>query len=182
MKILNLVYLDKSDIKCKISKFPDGQCNITVDVSYEGDLTSKFSWQIKSRLNNFQDLELIICATKSLRNLGVREIHLYTPYFLGSRSDRQFESGGNNYLKDIICPIINSLNFDSVTVLDPHSDVLEACLNNFKKESNIAFVKWVLANNIYKDRVFNALLDDRAGLLQTYTELKQLLEIIKQKQ
>ena len=102
--------------------------------------------QIKARLNNFKDLELIICATKSLRNLGVKEIHLYTPYFLGSRSDRKFEEGSNNYLKDVICPIINSLNFESVTVIDPHSDVLEACLNNFKKIDNLNLINFSLSN------------------------------------
>lgn len=151
MKILNLTNNETSDIKFEVSKFPDGQQQVKIlgetSVSYEPSI----SWntinnpiQIKSRLNNFKDLELIICATKSLRELGVKEIHLYTPYFLGSRSDRKFEEGSNNYLKDVICPIINSLKFESVTVLDPHSDVLEACLNNFKKVDNHALVKWAL--------------------------------------
>lgn len=154
MKVLNLTNNETSDIKFEVSKFPDGQQQIKI-LNYKigikslnkGKITfEKSEVQIKARLNNFQDLELIICATKSLRNLGVKEIHLYTPYFLGSRSDRQFEEGSNNYLKDVICPIINSLNFESVTVLDPHSDVLEACLNNFKKVDNL---------NIIKDALFH---------------------------
>jgi ribose-phosphate pyrophosphokinase len=132
MKTLNLVYPEKSDIKYKKISFPDGQQQVIIynQLFVYGPIT------IKSRLNNFQDLELIVCATKSLRNFKVKEIHLYTPYFLGSRSDRQFEEGSCNYLKDVICPIINSLEFESVTVIDPHSDVLEACLNNFKKIDN----------------------------------------------
>lgn len=151
MKTINLVYPEKSDIEYKISNFPDGQQNITIGSYGFGDralLKEQIDTPIiiKSRLNNFLDLELIICATKSLRNLGVKEIHLYTPYFLGSRSDRKFEEGSTNYLKDVICPIINSLNFESVTVLDPHSDVLEACLNNFNKKSNISLISWALAN------------------------------------
>jgi ribose-phosphate pyrophosphokinase len=83
---------------------------------------------------------LICCAVASLRELNIEKIHLYTPYFLGSRSDRKFEEGSNNYLKSVICPIINSLDFKSVTVMDPHSDVLEACLNNFNKINNFALV------------------------------------------
>jgi ribose-phosphate pyrophosphokinase len=167
MKTLNLTNLDDSDIKYKIITFPDSQNQIVIDTEslYKNDIdelnvTHVFidkhiekyvsqleqSVQINSRLNSFKDLELIICATKSLRNLGVKEIHLYTPYFLGSRSDRQFEEGSNNYLKDVICPIINSLEFESVTVLDPHSDVLEACLNNFNKESNLKLVEFALLN------------------------------------
>jgi ribose-phosphate pyrophosphokinase len=147
MKTLNLAYPEKSDIKYRIDKFPDGQQQAVIISSvWNADIEEFENVKIKSRLNNFQDLELIICATKSLRNLGVKEIHLYTPYFLGSRSDRQFEEGSNNYLKDVICPIVNSLNFESVTVLDPHSDVLEACLNNFKKESNEKLVRLFYEN------------------------------------
>lgn len=151
MKILNLAYSEKSEIKFKISKFPDGQQNVTIELFKVkfGLAGLQLPIQIKSRLNNFQDLELIICAIKSLRNLGVKEIHLYTPYFLGSRSDRQFEEGSNNYLKDVICPIINSLDFESITVLKPHSDVLEACLNNFKKED----LSWRLVDNVIHDNI-----------------------------
>ena len=148
MKILNLVYPDKSDIKYNKIQFPDGQQQVIIGMGGKVTYTSSSPIQIKSRLNNFEDLELIICSTKSLRNLGVKEIHLYVPYFLGSRSDRQFEQGSNNYLKDIICPIINSLNFESITVLDPHSDVLEACIKGFRKESNLELVKFGL-NTIF---------------------------------
>lgn len=149
MITLNLAYPDRSDIKYNISKFPDGQKQITIlDENLGGNFydlrTNRYPIIIKSRLNNFQDLELIICSVASLRELGVKEIHFYTPYFLGSRSDRKFEEGSNNYLKDVICPIINSMNFSSVTVLDPHSDVLEACLNGFKKESNYRLIEYAL--------------------------------------
>lgn len=146
MKILNLTNLETSEIKYEVSKFPDGQQQVKITSTY-WDYCSDFKQfqkkdivKIKSRLNNFKDLELIICTVASLRNLGVKEIHLYVPFFLGSRSDRQFEEGSNNYLKQVICPIINSLKLDSVTVLDPHSDVLEACLNNFKKIDNLNLV------------------------------------------
>ncbi len=163
MKILNLVNKDTSDIKFKVSKFPDGQQNVLISplnnlISYTLDRNDNIhpsGIQIRSRLNTFQDLELIICATKSLREFDVKNIHLYTPYLMGARSDRKFQEGGNNYLKDVICPIINSLNFESVTVLDPHSHVLEACLNNFKKEDNFELLEWSLANitkENYKDR------------------------------
>ena len=157
MKILNLTNNETSDIKFEVSKFPDGQQQVKIinyndlfsDVEYEfAEPHLRTDVQIKARLNNFKDLELIICATKSLRNLGIENLNLYVPYFLGSRSDRKFEEGSNNYLKDVICPIINSLGFESVTVLDPHSDVLEACLNNFKKVDNKQLIISAI-NNFY---------------------------------
>lgn len=145
MKTLNLVYPEKSEIKYKIYKFPDGQQNIelfTSDWAYKEDSIV----QIKSRLNNFNDLELIIATNACLRNLKVKEVHLFTPYFLGSRSDRDFTEGrgGNNYLKDVICPIINSLNFKTVTCIDPHSDVLEACIKGFRKRDNKLLTSFAL--------------------------------------
>lgn len=148
MKTLNLVDLNKSDIKYQIQKFPDGQQNIVIkginQLLKSRDPLLFDNIKIKSRLNNWLDLELITCAVASLRELGVEEIHLYTPYIMGARSDRKFEEGGNNYLKDVICPIINSLNFKTVTCIDPHSDVLEACIKGFRKQSNFDIVKWSL--------------------------------------
>lgn len=133
-QILNLAYPDRSWIKFQISQFPDGQQSITITdpASIVGTKV-----MIESRMNSFQDVELIICATQALRTFAKQmDIELFVPYFLGARSDRKFTDGGINYLKTVICPIINSQNFSKVTVVDPHSDVLEACLNNFHKLDN----------------------------------------------
>lgn len=139
---LNLVYPEKSIITYEINKFPDGQQQVIIKSNY-----NNFSYlTISSRLNNFKDLELLICVTKSLNNLGIKDISVEIPYCLGSRSDRKFCKGDNNYLKDVICPIINSLNFTSVAVTDPHSDVLEACLNNYNKIPNTELVMWSLTD------------------------------------
>ena len=142
MKKLNLANKENSDIDYLISKYPDGQQSVKiVDTVYpflEGPVA------IWSRMNSFRDVELIASARASLNGLGIKEIHLYVPYFLGARSDRKFVEGGSNYLKDVICPIINMQNFESVTVLDPHSDVLEACIRNFKKVTNLEFVRKAL--------------------------------------
>jgi len=168
MKVLNLMYPDESEVKFKISRFPDGQQDIVIaelkvnsnegfwatpdDYSVNSKVWRKYfidhsmiSVQIKSRFNSFRDLELIICATKAIRRLGVKSIHLNIPYLLGARSDRQFQDGGNSYLVDVIAPIINSLNFESVTVFDVHSDVAAACINNLKVISNLELVRTAIS-------------------------------------
>lgn len=157
MITLDLVNPEKSQIKYKISQFPDGQQ--TIDLTDWNDLLRyDDAVKINSRLRTFKDLELIICATAAVRNIKPnREIALYVPYFMGARSDRKFVEGGVNYLKQVICPIINSLNFVTVVVLDPHSDVLEACLNNYEKVDNHTLVKHSLAKidnkNGARDRI-----------------------------
>ena len=168
MKVLNLVKPETSDIKFKISKFPDGQQQVTIQTTevqeYEDTEGMSFETfrrtvsvdfeqpiQIKSRLNNWLDLELITCAVASLRELGVGEIHLYVPYIVGARSDRKFVNGENNYLKDVICPIINALNCKTVTCVDPHSDCLEMGIKNFRKIDNKDLVSFAL-KDIYGNK------------------------------
>lgn len=140
---LNLAKPEESTLSFEISKFPDGQQSVTIkSISQVKDSDIV----INSRLKSFKDLELIICANQALRELGARSVSLYVPYFLGARSDRKFLNGSVNYLKQVICPIINSQKFNKVIVLDPHSDVLEACIDNFEKVNNHLLVKYSLTD------------------------------------
>ncbi len=143
--ILDLTGTDlQSTIQYKVSKFPDGQQTVDITSSHFFNTTTQV--QIRSRMNDFKDLELIICATQALKNLGVADIELYVPYFIGGRSDRLFQYGGVNYLKQVIGPIINSQGYSKVYVMDAHSDVLEAVINNFAKYDNFKLVKFALEN------------------------------------
>lgn len=141
MNILNLAYPEKGTVEFKKLLFPDGQQDIVIERidNPDGDI------EIISRMNGFRDLELIICVTKALEEMGDQgRFHLNIPYLLGARSDRVFVPGGTHYLRDVISPIINSLDFNSVTILDPHSDVTEALVTNIIKEDNIEFVVWAV--------------------------------------
>jgi ribose-phosphate pyrophosphokinase len=165
MVTLDLTSLENSNIKYKISKFPDGQQSITLDKPL---ITQRLSMVlIKSRLNSFKDLELIITANQCLKEFGIEDVNLYTPYFLGGRSDRKFGEGQTNYLKNVICPIINSQKFNKVVVMDPHSDVLEACLDNFVKIGNFELVDYALSYLTKQDEDNNvAIISPDAGALK----------------
>jgi ribose-phosphate pyrophosphokinase len=181
-KTLNLAYPEKSSIKFKINRFPDGQQSVTLEMGMD-HLTAKHSGHVRiySRLNTFRDLELIICATAALRNTGIQSLSLYTPYFTGARSDRRFTEGDANYLKQVICPIINAQKFDAVIVLDPHSDVLEACLDNFEKIDNHDIVKSALTDidnkNDAQDRI--VLVSPDAGAYKKIFDVAQKFGIRK---
>ena len=179
MKTLDLTSLENSDIKYKISKFPDGQQAITLDLENTSFESVEQTVVIKSRLNSFLDLELIICANQDLIELGaqnnafkLKEISLYVPFFLGARSDRKFLTGQSNYLKTVICPIINSQKFSRVTILDPHSDVLEACIENFQKISNVNFA--ATAINDISDK--QTLISPDAGALKKIYDVAKAVE------
>ena len=74
MITLNLVNLEKSDIRYKISKFPDGQQTVDIIDNNGSVLMPNTSVKIISRLNDFKDLELIICSNQALINLGIVDI------------------------------------------------------------------------------------------------------------
>ena len=152
MKIIDLVNLGKSEIKYKVSKFPDGQQSITLEDNDElkMHLFNREDVKINSHLNSWLDIELIICANQALKQYGFGKNYLYVPYFLGARSDRKFSSGGVNYLKNVIGPVINSQKFKKVIVLDPHSHVLEAVIDNYLKVDNLSLIKFAI-NDFAKD-------------------------------
>ena len=149
MSILNLTKISNpGGLGYRISRFPDGQQSVTLtdeNLSFS-EIRDGNDVEIRSRLNSFEDLELIICATQALKELGVSNISLNIPYCIGGRSDRKFQKGGFNYIKTVIAPIINMQGYKAVWVLDPHSDVLEACINNFRKKSNTDLI---IKNNLY---------------------------------
>lgn len=138
MYTLNLVDKSSSDIDFKINEYPDGQKDIIVKYNINNPVI------IKSRFNNLNDLGIILSATAALKRLKVKEIHLYIPYILGGRSDRKFVQGGSSYLTDVIAPIINAQEYESVTVYDAHSDVAEAVIKNMINISNIHLVRFAL--------------------------------------
>jgi ribose-phosphate pyrophosphokinase len=181
---LNLVNPDDV-LSCKyeISRFPDGQQTIRI---LEHNYTTYLSLRrqnesitIKSRLNDFRDLELIICANQALKEIGIKSVKLFIPYCIGGRSDRKFQEGGVNYIKTVIAPIINSQNFDEVRVMDPHSDVLEACINNFVKLNNHSLVKFGLTNIDNKNGAQNriCLVSPDAGAFKKIFDVAQMFSI-----
>lgn len=111
----------------KISKFPDGQQDVWINpaIKRNGSIVL-----IKSHFNSWLDLELIACTKAALNEMEINNVVLFIPYFLGARSDRKFKEGGTWYLKDVICPAINNLNFQKVIIVDPHSDVVSNLIKN----------------------------------------------------
>ncbi len=63
----------------------------------------------------------------SWRGLFVR--HLFLPFFPGARQDRLNDSGDQLFTARSVAQAVNARNFESVTVLDPHSDVVPALLD-----------------------------------------------------
>ena len=156
MFTLNLANPKNSNIAFLISNYPDGQQDLRILDVFEQNklreesivvsgetsfLYSNFKDKnvtIKSRFNSVADLNLIKVAVACLRRLKVNKIDLYIPYLLGARADRKFAIGGCSYMVDVISPDLRALNFDTITVIDVHSEVSPACLPNLENISVLA--------------------------------------------
>ena len=107
----------------KIIRYPDGQISVRVH-------TADVETEILSRMSSFNDIQKILCTAAAIKNISpLSRLSLDVPYFMGARSDRRFSIDQDFYLKDVICPIINSVGFSRVFVLDPHSTVLPALVD-----------------------------------------------------
>ncbi|ASV43508.1 ribose-phosphate pyrophosphokinase [Vibrio phage JSF12] len=96
-----------------------------------------------------KDLVLLAILKEAVDSL-VRENHrqlvpvtLFLPYVPDARADRRFEYGGSHNLK-VVANLINAMGFSQVTVLDPHSDVVEGLIDNVSVLKQYHGLRWVM--------------------------------------
>ncbi|MGO4877451.1 ribose-phosphate diphosphokinase [Pedobacter sp. AJM] len=130
---------ENNAISYKSFLFAGGEPHIKIS----GDFNQNEAVTITQRINSFNDLGLICITVDALKRMGVKEIHLYIPYFPAARQDRVMIPGEPLSVK-VYADIINALALASVTVFDPHSEVTPALLNNCITISNHKFIEKVI--------------------------------------
>ncbi|WP_054851092.1 phosphoribosyltransferase family protein [Olleya sp. ITB9] len=120
----------------EIKKFKDGQ--VTAKIIENGDL------EVKIRGNSYEDLfatAAIKEAWDAENTTNKKAIATLTIYCLiGQRSDRRFNKGESFDLK-VVSNFINTMQFDNVSILHPHSPISLALINNSDKISHFKFVE-----------------------------------------
>lgn len=111
-----------------IGSFPDG----SMLVRYAPTTTQKFSgalitWQYE----NDREFVCLMYLVKHLRSHGVKSITLKMPYIPNARQDR-VKSDKDVFTLKYFAELLNSLELDKVIVMDPHSSVSEALINNLE--------------------------------------------------
>lgn len=124
MQILNLVRPEKSDIKFEIITFPDGEPHIKLE-----GIDRKDKVIVVCRITSPEDLFILLQIGDILNRHEVSfGIHIY--YLMSMRMDRVI-SFNEAYSLKIVANLINSMNPESVNVLEPHSHKTEALIKEF---------------------------------------------------
>ena len=109
-----------------INHFPDGTLLLKEESKWSGGGAHKIEWYFESN----EELVTLMFLTKHLRSYdNTIKINLSLPYIPNARQDRVKTSEDVFTLK-YFADIINYLNFNQIQVLDPHSSVSEALINN----------------------------------------------------
>ena len=149
-----------------IKKFKDGQ--VAAKILEEGNL------DVKIRGNSYEDLFTIAAikeawdADNSMNKTAISSLTIYC--LIGQRSDRRFNPKESFDLK-VIANFINSMKFDKVEILHPHSPISLALIENSSKLSHFPYVKKAF------ETIGNpVLVSPDAGAYKTTHEIAEKLE------
>lgn len=112
-----------NDTIVNVGKFPDGTMLIKQDIPKTDAVTVSWFYE------DDKEMIAIIYLANHLKAHGCENIHLYMPYIPNARQDR-VKTDEDVFTLKYFAGVINSLGFKTVTVLDPHSSVGEALIDN----------------------------------------------------
>jgi len=182
MKKFELFDVVAGPIPLEIGKFPGGEIRVKVSTITESAEPIGKEVRIVAHLFNSDDVMTLVMLTDALRQMGCRKIRLTMPYIPYARQDRVCNVGEAFSIK-AFARIINSLEFSSIVVDDPHSDVAVSCLDRVIVRSQADILKtnahvryWASQSPAdAQDKVPTYLVSPDAGSLKKiYTVAKEL--------
>jgi ribose-phosphate pyrophosphokinase len=114
-----------NDERVEVKKFPNGESLI----NSENFKFKSNENEIKVKFENDEDITHLIFLKGHLDELKIK-CNLILPYMPYSRMDRT--EGMTVFTLKYLCRLINNLNFESVSIYEPHSDVSTGLLDRVK--------------------------------------------------
>lgn len=122
------LFIDNQNVEIDHGVFPDG----AVWLKVTGELPA-FAQLMRIRvaamrdMNDFMLLAQLVDAVRHVTDVAVS--HLQLAWLPWARQDRHMVTGDSFALK-VFANQLNTLNFDKIFILDPHSDAAAAAINN----------------------------------------------------
>ena len=123
-----MIKVTQGNIDCEVKSFvfSGGQ----VSISLPDKLDYKNPVQITAHIKSSEDIIRLLMVNDAIKRHSTDiKVSLVMPYIPYARQDRVCNQGEALGIK-VFCDLINSCNFESVVVYDPHSDVAPALLDN----------------------------------------------------
>jgi ribose-phosphate pyrophosphokinase len=168
----NFQPVEAESINFDLFQFSGGEVHIKILDILDG-IGSVF---ITHRIVNSANLIEVLLAKDALERIGFKEINLIIPYIPYARQDRQCAYGESLSLK-VFAHIINEAKFNKVIVLDAHSDVAPALINNCINDSNDVYVNLACEHIAYYDNADILLVSPDAGANKKTNKLFENIEI-----
>lgn len=120
----NLIDLD-NQVGVKTILFPDNQPHVQLLI----DVKRGETLDVKCSIIDSIKLVQLSMVADAIDSIGCKKGTLFIPYLMGARYDRNMVKGDSFDLR-VIASLINLAGFQSVKILDPHSDVSAALIKN----------------------------------------------------
>ena len=133
-----------------IGNFPDGSILVKYDPTNGNGVNFRRKF-ITWRYETDREFLCLIYLVKHLRAHGVEDIYLNMPYIPNARQDR-VKSLEDVFTLKYFAEVLNSLNLAEVSVLDPHSSVSEALINNIRVTTPEKYIIRVLNKITFYDK------------------------------
>ena len=160
---------------------------IKVTIGHFPDNSLLFKYNTPARIHeitwlyeNDEEQVILYYLVKHLNRFGFKEISLVLPYIPNARMDR-VKNREDVFTLKYFAEFINSLNFSVVKVLDPHSNVSEALIQNIELMNIGNFIN----NNVLTDEhncvKYDCLFFPDEGAVKRYSSLFNIPFIYGQK-
>lgn len=123
-------YIGSSTISVNVMKFPGGEVGVSVNQPNHPEYHSFAYGEIYATIRSSDDLMALLLATDALKRAYVgTKWTLNLPYVPYARQDRVCNPGEALSIK-VMADLINAQGYSKVRILDPHSAVTPALINN----------------------------------------------------
>jgi ribose-phosphate pyrophosphokinase len=149
----------------KMFQFPGGEWGVKwTELNEEDEFNfDLFHVDLLARINSGNDLLKLLTFANACKNKNVY-LNVTIPYFPGARQDRVSNIGEPLTVK-VYADLINSLGFERVTIVDPHSDVTPALLN----DCNVVPVADILKKIVVEHDYDTILIPDAGAAKKTFS-------------
>lgn len=151
-----------NEVKIQPEKFPNNETHLSMPEIFYGSMN-----RITLYFEGDHDLVTLFFVRKHIAN---EQCMLYMPYMPYSRMDRRI--GDDVFTLKHVADLINSLDFATVWIDEPHSDVTAALINNVHVLSSVRTMLPKVEKMIDFDKAEDFLVFPDAGAEKRYSDLE----------